>query len=771
VAVLVRDKLRIYKSDGFTSNSFSIAATPEAFCILSDRLYSHKIRAVIRELSTNAVDSHIAADNFDTQYDVHLPSISEPWFDIRDYGVGLAVKVYLGKPDLEDEVNLLFSGSYAEIEEYVEQSEYDVAQDADNIQPNELAIVDDAREMYTTYFHSTRVKSNDYTGQLGLGSKSPFAYTDSFQVTVYYHNEKREYICSLNDNRIPEINLINESVQSTDEHDGLEVKLAVKNGDFFTFNREARRVYRYFNLQPNITTHDYYECEPPTYLVEAEGWQLCADTEGAQAIMGNIAYPINPTAKGLSDQYTKLLQLKLDIHFDIGEVDITPSREALSYNLRTVNNIKKRLDIIIDEISDQVSEKFEKADTLWEARCLAHAAFYEHGSELGVLTSLAEIRKLTWQGIELGDLQIKTGHIKGLTVVRFYPEDRYQGRWYHRDKVGVTAKKSEITRLTPKSETRLYESDIPRGAKTRVMDKVRQDEKDVYLFTFDSKQARDELIECIGITEDMLIPASKLPKPSYTRGVHHKSTEQVFEHRGSMHHQRFYEYWKQIDVKVDDGGIYVELCRYQAKNGGHNVVHPQQICEIINVLKRLGNDIRVVGVRPQVAKQFRKSDDWVDLWDYTRHFIKQHFIQNDTARHIANIRSIFATKHAEDWLKLARHIVIHNKASAASKFFDAIRELQGSIDHRTITDDIKRLCNAANITTEKVEPKYDLVTLEKEVLRSYPMAALLIQQSYNLDDTMVREISSYINLQNTQQIQTVEISALSNEDEDDQLPF
>ena len=56
---------------------------------------------------------------------------------------------------------------------------------------------EDCMVLYTTYFRSTRNNSNDSVGCLGLGSKAPFAYTDSFTVEAYLNGIKRNpSICS-----------------------------------------------------------------------------------------------------------------------------------------------------------------------------------------------------------------------------------------------------------------------------------------------------------------------------------------------------------------------------------------------------------------------------------------------------------------------------------------------------------------------------------------------------------------------------------------------
>src|SRR3990172_92919 len=69
---------------------FRINASAHAFQILSSRLYSDPLRAIIRELSTNAADAHMAAGNTDKPFDVQLPNTMNPYFIIRDYGTGLS---------------------------------------------------------------------------------------------------------------------------------------------------------------------------------------------------------------------------------------------------------------------------------------------------------------------------------------------------------------------------------------------------------------------------------------------------------------------------------------------------------------------------------------------------------------------------------------------------------------------------------------------------------------------------------------------------------
>ena len=151
---------KVIKSGDTQDSNFSIEASAKAFFILSDGLYSNKVKAVIRELSTNAYDSHVDAGVADKPFDVHLPSRLDPTFYVRDYGTSMTHS--------------------------------------------------ECMELYTTYFRSTRNDSNDAVGCLGLGSKAPFAYCDQFTVDAYLDGEARVYTAYKDEGGSPVFSLLDQ---------------------------------------------------------------------------------------------------------------------------------------------------------------------------------------------------------------------------------------------------------------------------------------------------------------------------------------------------------------------------------------------------------------------------------------------------------------------------------------------------------------------------------------------------------------------------------
>lgn len=296
---------------------FRIRNSAKAFNILSSGLYANKIRAIIRELSCNAVDSHVAAGKADAPFEVHLPNSLDPFFSIRDFGTGLT----------HEQVT----------------------------------------SIYTTYFESTKTDSNAFIGALGLGSKSPFSYTDNFTVTAIKDGKRGIYSAFINGEGVPSIALM--MTEETDEPAGVEIKFSVNDRyDFYKFRDEAVKVYRHFKLKPTIKGCAEFRFELPSYETKdiIPGVHTLENARRSVAVMGNIAYPIDvPNQETTLGSLSKMLECGLEMHFDIGELDFQASREGLSYIPSTIEAIKRKLTALRDQLAVHIKNEAEKIDNLW----------------------------------------------------------------------------------------------------------------------------------------------------------------------------------------------------------------------------------------------------------------------------------------------------------------------------------------------------------------------------------------------------------------------
>ncbi len=313
--LIQQNNLSVSRSQDFAEKDFTIKASAKAFQILSSGLYENKIRAIIRELSTNAYDAHIVARTESTPFVVHLPNQLEPFFSIRDFGTGLS----------EQKV----------------------------------------REVYTTYFASDKTESNELVGCLGLGSKSPFSYTDNFTVTSYFEGVKYSYAAFIGESGVPVIALLDK--EQTTEANGLEISLAVMSSDFHSFQWEASNVYRWFKSVPSIlgATLDTYGWNSKP-LMSGSNWKMNGKNTPSVVVMGNVCYPLG-SIPGATSSIVELLSYGLVLDFDLGELDVSASRESLSLDKRTVANLLARLEQILSHLEDTVAKSVEGASSLWEA--------------------------------------------------------------------------------------------------------------------------------------------------------------------------------------------------------------------------------------------------------------------------------------------------------------------------------------------------------------------------------------------------------------------
>ncbi len=340
------------------TGEFRIRNSAKAFKILSDGLYSNKIRAIVRELSCNALDSHVAAGKVTTPFEVHLPTFLEPWFAVRDFGIGL-------------------SG-------------------------------DQVTNIYTTYFESTKTDSNDYIGALGLGSKSPFSYTENFTVTAIKDGVQRIYSAFINEMGVPCVAEMSE--QLTDEANGVEVKFSVTDRyDYNSFRHEAQNVFQWFKHPPKVIGVDNFTITPPEIKerdIVPGVHALAHERGGSLAVMGNICYPLDkiPEPEKHFGVLATLLRCGLVIEFDIGELDFAASREELSYVPLTLKSIKKRLELLNANLASHLAKKADEHTNEW------NRASYLRGQARSALYKAAVEKYVTDTKFELYDLKSYNGN-------------------------------------------------------------------------------------------------------------------------------------------------------------------------------------------------------------------------------------------------------------------------------------------------------------------------------------------------------------------------
>jgi hypothetical protein len=324
-------------------------------------LYSDKTLAIVREYSTNALDSHIEA-GVDRPIEVSTPSDFKPFFTVRDYGVGM---------------------------------------DAETI-----------RDIYSRYGASTKRGTNSQNGMLGLGSKSALTYTTQFKVTGVKDGVKTFVVVSRAADGSGVMKIISQT--ETNEHNGVTIEIPVAN------RREIENVaYNFFQFW-----------KPGTVLLNGKDPSVVDGTQigdfivsqninGDFIVMGNVAYPVPQNDRIFSNyNYSKA---GVVAHVEMGEVNFTPSREALHLTSLTKDTLVRLRKEFTEQATKYVSDKISQS--------------VDHGEALK-----------NWYEIQSTSLSpyAKNAQYKGKDI-----PNHVNFRWLYRISVGTTyeASNTEVKRL------------------------------------------------------------------------------------------------------------------------------------------------------------------------------------------------------------------------------------------------------------------------------------------------------------------------------------
>ena len=695
---------------------FRIRNSAKAFSILSSGLYANKVRAIVRELSCNAVDSHAAAGKKETPFDVHLPNTLEPWFSIRDYGTGLS-------------------------HEQVTQ-------------------------IYTTYFESTKTASNEFIGALGLGSKSPFSYTDNFTVTAIQNGQKGIYSAFINGDGVPSIALM--QTEATDEANGVEVKFSVNDRyDFDKFRQEARSVYTYFALRPTISGNADFKFTDVEYETKdiVSGVHSYKNSSRSVAIMGNIAYPIDvPAADTNLGELRGLLNCGLEMHFGIGELDFQASREGLSYIPQTIDAIRVKLEALNNQLAvhiaaeaDAITNLWERADylakkksnQLWTAAITKYAtdtdlATFDPGRYGGTKVLKLEVEDIVKKfNINLRGFQRLRGSKTASNTKASYEHN------FKQDKDGVWLH-STVWSITADVNTHFVVNDTKIGATERAKFHYRKAPQDIHCRNVFVLEAADKtkpmkadafFNAIFNPPKANIILASTLDKQERATGMGKNVTIMCLQERGSGGYYREREMvWrdagKSDSFDASQTYYYLPLSGFEviSKFGMNNVK------EFYNDLKECGVSglqKTIYGVRKGDIDVIKTQKNWVNIEDQIASQLKV----------VDNKLMMSLVINAVDSFNLMQYNkqIVDAVVNPASPYTKLVKQFEGVDKVRYSEHSLKRLCNryapGVNFSPEAFVQKFvnECATISKR----YPLLAYL-RSAPNI------EVAEYVNLIDTQ---------------------
>jgi len=192
----------------------------------------------------------------------------------------------------------------------------------------------DIRNIYSRYGTSTKRESNDVVGTLGLGCKSALTYSDQFTLQGIKNGVCTQVSVSRDEDGGGSMTIV--AQYDTDEPSGVEIIVPVNRWN--SFDTKSTNFFRFWEKGSVLVNG-----EEPTRIDGmwiADDIVVTRDVDRSMIVMGNVAYPYP------NDHYEPHPFVAF---VAIGDVNFTPSREALQMTAKTKATIATLKDRVVAE--------------------------------------------------------------------------------------------------------------------------------------------------------------------------------------------------------------------------------------------------------------------------------------------------------------------------------------------------------------------------------------------------------------------------------------
>lgn len=643
-----------------TDQAFTIKFDAKMAKILADGLYSDKVQSVIRELSCNAWDSHVEAGNMNQPFEVHIPNTIEPWFSVKDYGVGLTHEQVIS--------------------------------------------------IYTCYGASTKTNSNAVIGQLGLGSKSPFSICNAFDVSSRKDGVENHYSMYKDELGMPSVAHLGSS--PTTEPNGVTVKMPVHGEQRREFTDKAKEVFKWFAVKPIVQGIDGLVIEQIAYSYEGKDWAIRKPSKDHYgyyrtgkpvALMGMVAYPLDLNSiPGLDDSYTMLMDMPLVLRFEIGDLEVAANREALGYDSRTCDNIKARLATLVTELGQRFEREISTAATLWQAKKKFNDIFGD-GDYGRQFRQVFGNTGLNWNG-EVIKSNSHSFTITENDKVHMFNE-KYKG--------GRRVTELNVS-LTCDDDTVIMFNDLKIGGVGRAKLYHKEHDHDKVIWLFSEATDLEKIKNDLG-NPPQVVFTSTLPKPvgsmsDRTNTLRWREIQTESSMKG----------WEQVSIDLDEGGYYVEISSWDVVGLPGNDLG--MIVRTAKAAGIIASDAKIYAMRAGNKKIVRESDDWVELLAYVKEETAKQVKANNLAQVIADseeFQSVSSISRWTMWKNLDSFKdhdgVMYKFAAEAAEMYESVRQIGKNCDY------LRSLAVKLGIALDTVTPRYQLRDGLNAVFKAYPM--------------------------------------------------
>lgn len=280
---------------------------------LTSTIYSNPLRMMLQEIMTNARDANIEADRGTEPINITLPTKFDSNIIISDHGIGIS--------------------------------------------PERMC------DIFINYGSSTKRNTNRQSGGFGIGAKTPFAYSNTFQVNTVYKdadgNKYRSIYSMIKEGNGIAPKATKVSCEQTTDKIGTSIIIPIKSSDIISINKYISEITHKWKIRPifhNNTNNMYeeYDKNQLQLICEGDKFKFYRNNQYKSTVkifIDEIPYNID-----WNSQYSKFLSIPysytIELYFKTGDVNVSLNRESIHRDDFTLKN----LTLICDNIKQQITE-------------------------------------------------------------------------------------------------------------------------------------------------------------------------------------------------------------------------------------------------------------------------------------------------------------------------------------------------------------------------------------------------------------------------------
>jgi hypothetical protein len=318
------------EASGFQeTQKMSYKVCAKSFQIIISSIYKNKERVILSETGQNAFDAQRLAGRENLPFKIHLPCNMEPHYSIRDFGDSMDHDFMMNK--------------------------------------------------YTRVFESTKDQDDDSDGSYGVGRLSVLSLTDSYTLSCFQNGKCRNYMVFM-DGGEPHVGYVGE--EDTTEENGTEIHAAIPRESINSFTQSARSVFDHYPVAPDFGENFTLDKKEELMSFKKSNLKVYKNSK-VSIVMGLYSYPIEDFyIDELGSKYLCFARSGIVLKANLGDVDISVSRESLEYTQKSKDYIKNCLDQFIEDFREEITDELSEAKNIFQAGIVHYKLFIENGCPL-----------------------------------------------------------------------------------------------------------------------------------------------------------------------------------------------------------------------------------------------------------------------------------------------------------------------------------------------------------------------------------------------------